>query len=64
MIAGNEPRHQHWLSHGLLGALAIVVFGSLAGEFAGIQAGFKKDGRGLATKALNISTWADSGKSC
>jgi nitric oxide reductase subunit B len=37
MIAGREPRRQHWLSYGLLGALAIVVFGSLAGEYAGIR---------------------------
>ncbi|HTJ86800.1 MAG TPA: cbb3-type cytochrome c oxidase subunit I [Terriglobales bacterium] len=37
MIAGREPRRQHVLAYLLLGALAIVVFGSLAGEFAGIQ---------------------------
>ena len=37
MIAGREPRGQHWLAYGLLGALAIVVFGSLAGELAGIH---------------------------
>jgi len=37
MIAGKEPRRQHWLSYALLGALAIVVFGSLAGEYAGIR---------------------------
>lgn len=37
MIAGHEPRRQHVLAYLLLGALAIVVFGSLAGEFAGIQ---------------------------
>ncbi len=37
MIAGYEPRRQHWLSYGLLGALAIVVFGSMAGEYAGIE---------------------------
>jgi nitric oxide reductase subunit B len=36
IIARREPRGQHLLSYGLLGALAIVVFGSLAGEFAGI----------------------------
>ncbi len=32
IIAGREPRRQHWLAYGLLGALAIVVFGSMAGE--------------------------------
>ena len=37
MISGREPRGQHWLAYGLLGALAIVVFGSLAGELAGIH---------------------------
>ena len=37
MIAGREPRGQHWLAYGLLVALAIVVFGSLIGEYAGIQ---------------------------
>ncbi len=37
MIAGREPRRQGWLAYGLLGALAIVVFGSLGGEYAGIE---------------------------
>jgi len=37
MIAGREPRRQHWLAYGLLGALVIVVVGSLAGEYAGIM---------------------------
>jgi nitric oxide reductase subunit B len=37
MIAGREPRGQKWLACGLLGALAVVVFGSLIGEFAGIH---------------------------
>lgn len=37
MITGREPRRQHWLSYALLAALAVVVFGSLAGEYAGIQ---------------------------
>ncbi len=37
MIAGREPRRQNWLAYGLLAALAIVVFGSLVGEFAGIR---------------------------
>jgi nitric oxide reductase subunit B len=42
MIAGKEPHRQHWLSYALLGALAIVVFGSLAGEFAGIHGWIQK----------------------
>ena len=37
MIAGREPRGQKALAYGLLGALVIVVVGSLLGEFAGIQ---------------------------
>jgi nitric oxide reductase subunit B len=37
MITGREPRGQHWLSYSLLGALALVVFGSLGGEYAGIH---------------------------
>jgi nitric oxide reductase subunit B len=37
MIAGREPRGQKWLAYGLLGALTVVVFGSLIGEFAGIH---------------------------
>jgi nitric oxide reductase subunit B len=37
MIAGREPRGQHWLAYSLLGALAVVVFGSMIGEFLGIH---------------------------
>jgi nitric oxide reductase subunit B len=37
MIAGREPARQSWLAYGLLGALVIVVVGSLGGEFAGIH---------------------------
>src|SRR5215813_4709203 len=37
MIAGREPKGQQYLTYGLLGALVIVVVGSLLGEFAGIQ---------------------------
>ena len=36
MIAGREPRGQHFLAYGLLGALAVVVFGSMIGEWLGI----------------------------
>jgi nitric oxide reductase subunit B len=36
MITGKEPRGQHILSYALLGALAVVVFGSMAGEYAGV----------------------------
>jgi len=37
MIGGREPKSQKWLAVGLLSALAVVVFGSMAGEFAGIH---------------------------
>jgi nitric oxide reductase subunit B len=40
MVAGREPRGQQFLSYSLLGALAVVVFGSLAGEYAGIEGWF------------------------
>ena len=36
MITSQEPRGQRLLAYGLLGALVIVVVGSLTGEFAGI----------------------------
>ena len=37
MITGFEPRGQSRLAYGLLAALAIVVVGSMAGEYAGIE---------------------------
>jgi nitric oxide reductase subunit B len=36
MITGREPRGQSHLAYALLGALAVVVFGSMAGEYAGV----------------------------
>jgi len=36
MIGGREPQGQRLLAFGLLGALAVVVFGSLIGEWIGI----------------------------
>jgi nitric oxide reductase subunit B len=32
IVSGREPRRQSWMAYGLLGALALVVFGSLIGE--------------------------------
>ena len=32
IVSGREPRRQSWLAYGLLGALVVVVFGSLIGE--------------------------------
>lgn len=40
MIAGREPKGQHVLAYLLLGALAVVVFGSMIGEWIGIRGGF------------------------
>jgi nitric oxide reductase subunit B len=37
LVSGHEPRGQHYLAYSLLGALAVVVFGSLFGEYAGIH---------------------------
>src|SRR5215217_2233545 len=37
MIARREPRHQGKLAFALLGALAVVVFGTLVGSFLGIH---------------------------
>ncbi len=44
MIAGREPKRQSWLAYGLLAALAVVVFGSMIGEFGGIHGWFGDDG--------------------
>src|SRR5262249_49440984 len=38
-IARREPRRQHWLAYGLLGAVAVVVFGSLISEALSIYRG-------------------------
>jgi len=37
LIAGREPRGQQVLAYGLLAAVAVVVFGSLGGEYLGIH---------------------------
>ena len=47
MIAGREPRGQAPLAFGLLGALAIVVFGSMFGELAGVHEWFSDSNFGL-----------------
>jgi nitric oxide reductase subunit B len=41
MIAGREPPRQQWLAYALLVALAVVVFGSLIGEFITIHGGWR-----------------------
>ena len=52
MIAGREPRGQHWLAYALLVALAIVVFGSLVGEFVGIHGWLAQLWPGLASQGF------------
>jgi nitric oxide reductase subunit B len=47
MIAGREPKGQRKLAFFLLGALAVVVFGSLIGEFADIHNWFSGSFFGL-----------------
>ena len=42
MIARREPRHQGKLAYALLGALAVVVFGTLIGSYLGVH-GVLKD---------------------
>jgi nitric oxide reductase subunit B len=36
-ISGREPRRQHWLAYGLLGAVALVVAGSMTAEALSIH---------------------------
>jgi nitric oxide reductase subunit B len=52
MIAGREPRRQHWLAYGLLGALALVVFGSLIGEFGSFHGWFGLNGSVLGDQGF------------
>ncbi len=42
MISGSEPKYQNRLAYALLGALTVVVFGSLTGEFLGIHGALKR----------------------
>ena len=63
MITGHEPRGQKLLAYALLGALVIVVVGSLGGEFAGMQ-GSSLSARGSATRDSSISISDASGKFC
>ncbi len=52
MIAGREPRRQHWLAYGLLVALAVVVFGSLIGEFGSFHGWFGLNGSVLGDQGF------------
>jgi nitric oxide reductase subunit B len=45
MIARREPKHQGKLAYALLGALAVVVFGTLIGSFLGVHGVLEGAGR-------------------
>ena len=65
MIARREPRGQAKLAFALLGALAIVVFGTLIGSFLGIHGVLESTARtGSASRASSTSTSPASGRSC
>jgi nitric oxide reductase subunit B len=52
MISGREPRRQSWMAYGLLGALAVVVFGSMIGELLDIHGWLP-----LAWHAFGMQGW-------
>ena len=61
-ITRREPSRQHWLAHALLGALAVVVFGSLISE--GLSTfGIIKEGT-LFSQQWEYLDLPGSGKSC
>ena len=65
LIAGREPQGQGLLSYVLLGALVVVVVGSLAGEalsYHGVLKGERRPCSG--PRAGSTWTWAGSGRSC
>ena len=66
MIARREPKHQAKLAFGLLGALAVVVFGTLIGSYLGIHGVLTERRRrtGSACRASSTSTSPASGRSC
>ena len=65
IISGREPRRQSWLTYGLLGALFVVVVGTLVGD--GHRASSASTGpraRSSSTSSGNTSTCRGSGRSC
>ena len=62
LIAGREPKGQGWLSAILLGALAVVVFGSLGGELLSIHGYLSRAIRPIfGRRGWSTSTSAGSG---
>ncbi len=65
LIAGREPKGQATLSAVLLGALAVVVFGSLGGEFLSYHGLLPRGQRAfLGRRGGSIWIWDDSGCTC
>ena len=66
MIARREPKHQGKLAFALLGALAVVVFGTLIGSFLGHprRARGRRRRTGSACRASSTSTSRGSGRCC
>jgi nitric oxide reductase subunit B len=52
IIAGREPRRQNVLAYVLLGAVAVVVFGSLVGEALSIHGVFSRPGSLFASQGF------------
>jgi nitric oxide reductase subunit B len=64
MIAGREPQGQSGLAFALLGALALVVFGSLAGEFAGIEGLIRSGWTWFGNQGFEYLDLGASGRCC
>src|SRR5665811_2017016 len=63
-ISGREPKRQHWLAYGLLGALAVVIAGSFVGEAMSIFGVKAAEGRCFGISSGSTLTCRKSGKAC
>ncbi len=63
-VSGHEPKFQRLGVNVLFGALILVVGGSLAGEWLGIQQRLETCGSGWEVRATSTLTWAAYGRSC
>ena len=61
---GREPRGQGGLAYALLGALALVVFGSMAGEYAGVFGWIQNGWSWFGHQGFTFLDLAVSGKFC
>jgi nitric oxide reductase subunit B len=64
LVGGTEPPGQRAGVVVLLVALALVVFGSLFGEYQGVNGALGRHGSGWATRGPSTWTWVGSGRSC